>query len=284
LAGDGTIISLPFLLRAQGAQEVNGLKSLPVYSQPDGRLVLGTEVSPVTPGQTFTYELDIGQSGAAALNASKLTAFLPTNVSIGAISDGGTAQGQQVSWDLGDVAVGATLHRSVEVTVASDAAAGSSLLARAHLSYEDDLELDAHSEYTVAVVAEPLPLQAALAVPASAVVPGAIAACTTTVENASTRSVDAVTVAMRVVALSFSSVQGSEPDSSNCGNGTCSNGEEAAWALGSIPVNGTATISLFPQVTAGLPGGSLVTVRQLIYATNLGGTIQLQKTILTKPQ
>lgn len=283
LAGDGSILSLPFILRAQGMQTVYALKSDPVFTLADGQVILGTPVSPVTPGQTFTYELAVGQSGTAALRQTALTVALPAGVSIGAVSNGGSKTGQLVSWDLADVALGATLRRSVEVTVKDDVRAGSTLLARAHLGYEGDLELDATSEYAVAVVAEPLPLKALLAVPDAAVTPGAVAACTTTIENVSTQSVDTVTAVMRVAGMSFNSSQDSEPNSSTCGNGTCGTGEEASWALGSIPAAGTATISLFPTLTSSLKGGTLVTVRQLLNATELGSTIQLQKTILTKP-
>lgn len=282
-AGDGTLVSTPFWLRAPGINPINALKTVPVYSKPAGQLVLGTAVSPVTPGQTFVYDLDVGQVGAAALNATSLTVQLPNEVSVGAISDGGTAAGKVVTWDLGKVAVAAATHRTVEVTVGEGVVPGAALFARARLSYTGGAELDAQSELTVAVVAEPLPLSVKVeATPGDAAVIGASQLYKTTIKNQAARAVDDVSLSLRVPGFSFYYTTDADPDSSACTNGTCSLGEQAFWTLASIKAGATSVITVNPTVTPTLTGGSLLVLRQRLTATELGGTIFLQKTLPTK--
>lgn len=282
-AGDGTLVSTPFWLRAAGVHPLNRLKTVPVYSKPAGQLVLGTAVSPVTPGQTFTYDLDVGQVGAAALNASTLTVKLPPEVSIGAISDGGTKNGSVVTWDLGNVAVATTAHRTVEVSVGADVVAGAALFARARLTYTGGAELDAESELTVAVVAEALPLSVKVeATPADAAVIGQSQLFKTTIKNQAARAVDDVALLLRVPGFSYYYTTDADPDSSACGNGTCLLGEIATWTLPSIKAGATSVVTVNPTIAPTLTAGSLLVVRQRLTATELGGTIFLQKTLPTK--
>lgn len=282
-AGDGTLVSTPFWLRAAGVNPLNRLETVPVYSKPAGQLVLGTAVSPVTPAQTFTYDLDVGQIGAAALNGTTLTVQLPAEVSVGAISNGGTNDGGVVTWDLGKVDVAATAHRSVEVTVGADVVPGAALFARARLTYTGGAELDAESELTVAVVAEPLPLSVKVeATPADAAVIGASQLYKTTIKNQAARAVDDVSLLLRVPGFSYYYTTDADPDSSGCGNGTCSLGEIAVWSLASIKAGATSVVTVNPTVTPTLTGGSLLVFRQRLTATDLGGTIFLQKTLPTK--
>ena len=281
-AGDGTLVSLPFWLRAAGVNPLNRLKTVPVYSKPAAQLVLGTAVSPVTPGQTFTYDLDVGQVGAAALNATTLTVQLPAEVSVGAISDGGTSADGVVTWDLGSVAVAATAHRSVEVTVGTDIVPGAVLFARARLGYTGGAELDAESQLAVAVVAEPLPLSVKVeATPADAAVIGASQLYKTTIKNQAARAVDDLSLKLRLPRFSFHYTSDADPDTS-CGAFTCTLGNVATWSLGSLKAGATSVVTVNPKVEPTLTAGSLLVVRQRLTATELGGTIFLQKTLPTK--
>jgi trimeric autotransporter adhesin len=282
-AGDGTLVSTPFWLRAPGVNPINRLKTVPVYSKPAAQLVLGTAVSPVTPGQTFTYDLDVGQVGASALNGSTLTLELPASLKAGAISDGGTSAAGVVTWDLGNVAVAGTLHRTIEVTVDADVVPGAVLRARSRLTYTGGAELDAESELAVAVVAEPLPLSVKVeATPADFATIGASQLYKTTIKNQAARAVDNVVLLLRVPGFSYYYTTDADPDSTGCGNGTCSLGEIASWTIASIKAGATSVVTVNPTVTPTLTGGSLLTFRQRLTATDLGGSIFLQKTLPTK--
>jgi hypothetical protein len=283
VAGSGTLITTPFALRAPGINPVNVLKTVPVYAKSAAQLILGTEVSPVAPGQTFTYDLDVGQVGAKALAAAKLTAFMPTGVTVKSVSDDGTDDAGVVTWDLGAVGVAETRHRSVEVTLADDAVAGSTLFARSRLSYTDGIELDAQSEYPVSVVAEPLALGVTLAAAPAVGVPGKQVLYTTTIKNNAARAVDGVALLLRTGDFSLGYAADADPDiNSYCSNYICGFGEEAPWTLGSLKAGGTSLITANTTVLASLTGGSLLVSRQILTATDLGGTIFLQKTVPTK--
>ncbi|HVY28234.1 MAG TPA: hypothetical protein VHB79_16875 [Polyangiaceae bacterium] len=286
VAGSGTLITAPFALRAPGVNPVNVLKTVPVYAKPSAQLVLGTEVAPVAPDQTFSYQLDVGQIGAKALANSTLTVYLPPSVSITAASDQGKSEGNVVSWNLGTVGVAASAHRSVDVKVPSDALAGSTLFARARLSYDGGTELDAQSELPVSVVAEALPLSVTVAATPAAGVPSKQVLYTTTIKNNAARAIDAVSLMLRTTPeFSFGYAADADPDvSSYCGNYVCGFGEEAPWSLGTLNPGKSSIVTANVTVAPSLTAGSLITARQILTATDLGGTIFVQKTIPTQSQ
>ena len=75
-------------------------------------------VASISPGATLTYTVSMTVTGAAA-SAVTATLTLPATVTVGAISDGGTLAGNQVSWPaIASLAVG-TATRTVDVTAPS---------------------------------------------------------------------------------------------------------------------------------------------------------------------
>jgi len=277
-AGDGTLIDAPFAVRASGINPLNVLKTVPVQSKTAAQLVLGTAVSPVAPGQTFTYDVDIGQVGATPLKSTLLSLALPPGVSVGTISNAGKASDGVVTWDLGTMAVASTAHLSVDATVADDAVAGSTLFARARLTYAGVQELDAQSELGVSVVAEALPLAVTVGTQHAAATVATSELYTTTITNTSARALDAVRLLLHVPEFQFQYVQDADPDAA-CGTSVCSTGNEATWSLGSIKAGGTVKVTVNPTITPSLLGGSLLVTRQRLTATALGGSIFLQTTL-----
>jgi hypothetical protein len=188
-----------------------------------------------------------------------------------------------VTWDLGTVGVAETRHRSVQVTLADDAVAGSTLFARARLTHSDGIELDGQSEYPVSVVAEPLALSVTLTADKAAGVPGAKLLYSTSIKNNAARAIDGVSLLMRTGDFSFGYAADADPDvNAYCGNYVCGFGEEAPWTLGSLKAGGTTLVTANVTVLASLTAGSLLVSRQVLTATDLGGTIMLQKTLPTK--
>lgn len=278
-AGDGTLVSSAFELRATGTTPAHAFKTLAVHPKPGAQLSLGTAVSPVVPGQTFSYDVDVGQIGLGSLQGSALKLELPAGVEVGAISDGGSAAEGIVSWDLGAIAVGAGAHRNVAITLPADAAPGSVWEARASLTYEGGVELDAVSENAVTVVTEALPLTVTVAATPNPIVLGDPVSYTTTIKNESERTIDGVALLLRLPeGLAFNYITAADPDAAGCGNSICGGGEEASWVLGSIAAGATKIVNVNPVPAVSLVGGSLVTFRQRLTAVDLGGTITVQST------
>lgn len=283
-AGDGSLITPSFRLRASGVNPLNRFHTLPVNGSPGAELSLGTAVEPVVPGQSFAYDLHVGHVGPATLNGTVLKAYLPEGVSIEAISDGGSETAdREISWDLDSLPVGSHAHRSVVVTVDEDADPATVLEASAVLTYEDGAELDATAEHALSVVEAPLPLTLTVEATPDPVVLGERIFYTTTITNTSQRAVDGINLMMRLPkGTSFHYTQDTDPDSSGCGNGTCSWGEEAFWSIGTLAAGELVTVTTNAAIAANLVGGSLVSATQRVTATNLGGTINLQTTVPTE--
>jgi uncharacterized repeat protein (TIGR01451 family) len=185
-----------------------------------------------------------------------------------------------VRWTLGSVAVAGAARRSVAVAVDDDLLPGTTLTARAVLTYDGGAELDAASEHSVTVVAEPLPLTMTISAAPDPATPGGRVLYTTTVENTSARAVDGLMLLFSVPrGLQFQYTTDADPDSSYCGNSICSEAEEATWNLGSLAPGGIQVVTVNPAIAASLTGGSLISATQQLTAANLGGTINVKRTV-----
>ncbi|HYQ15998.1 MAG TPA: hypothetical protein VEQ58_09575, partial [Polyangiaceae bacterium] len=195
----------------------------------------------------------------------------------------GTVAAGVASWSLGAVAVAATVHRSIPVTVASGTPIASILNARATLTFKNGQERDAVSEFALPLVAETLPLSVTLTETPSPIVLGNTLSYTTTIKNTAERAIDGVDLLLRMpMGYSYYYTTGADPDSSACGNGYCADGEEATWDLTTIAAGATKIVNVNPTAATTLTGGSLATFRQRLTAVDLGGTIMLQTTLPTK--
>ncbi len=78
--------------------------------------ILKSAPAVVNTNADFTYTLRATNQTGAVRSGVVITDSLPTNVTIGTISDGGTATGNIVRWDVTSLAEGATVTRTVLVT------------------------------------------------------------------------------------------------------------------------------------------------------------------------
>lgn len=236
---------------------------------------------PATPGQTFSYDLDVGQIGTAALANTTLRLRLPAGVTAGTISDGGTASAGTISWPLGTLAVGATLHRSVGVTVAASLPAGSILPARASLTYDGGVEVDAVAEYASPVVAAAEPLTLAITTAPNPVAPGARLLYTMTVANPSARAVTGIVVVFRVPAgESFYYTTDADPNASGCTS--CNPTAEAYWSVGTLAAGASQIITVNTLVASTVLSGSLAAGSTSLRATGLDTVIATSTTTPVK--
>jgi uncharacterized repeat protein (TIGR01451 family) len=277
--GDGSLIQSAFVVRATSVNPITMVKTIQVYSHPSAQLAFGTQTNPVTPGQSFTYDVDIGQIGTAALANTVLNVSLPVGLTAGTISDGGTqASPGKISWAIGPLAVGATLHRSFGVTVDGALPAGSILPARAALTYDGGAEVDAVADYAASIVGAALPLTLAITTASSPVMPGARLLYTMTVSNPSARAVNGLTVLFRVPAgLQFVYTTDADPNASGCN--PCAADTEASWSIATLAAGATQIITVNPLVLTTVLGGSLVTGSTTLRATGLDAPAAVTTTV-----
>ncbi|HXJ23318.1 MAG TPA: hypothetical protein VMT03_24095 [Polyangia bacterium] len=279
IVGDGDLIRGHAIVEATNMNDVLASKTVGVHSAPSAQLAFGTVTNPVTPGQTFTLDVDIGQIGAAALTGTDARVHLPPGLTVASISDGGTQTSTgDVDWSIGQIAVAGYVHRSLNVTVDANQAPGTILRARADLFVDGGLELDSTSDYAVSVLAAAPPLSLAITATPSPVQPGARLLYTMTVTNSSARAVDGVYVIFRVpVPLSYYYGTDSDPDSAGCS--TCGANAQPYWSLGTIAAGASQIITVNPQVATTALAGSLITGSTVLEATGLGAMVSVSTTI-----
>ena len=279
--GDGSLISAPIKVTATGVNEINLNKTVQVFSHPGAQLALGTVTNPVTSGQAFMLNIDVGQIGASALTGTQLTLSLPPNVTVGTISDGGSQGGSGgVAWSIGTLAVGATLHRTVALTVGANVVSGTVLAARAFLTYDGGDPVDALADYSVPVAPAAPPITIGIVATPSPIMPGTRLLYTTTITNTAARAIAGVQVVFRVpFAETFTYNVDANPVANGCQ--ICSAGAEAYWNLGTLAAGGSQIISVNALVASTLLGGSLIPASTELTATGLTNPIWVQTTIPT---
>jgi len=234
----------------------------------------------VVANETFTYQLDFGNTSAGSLTTVELRAFLPSGVTVSSISDGGTEINPgEVVWNEGTLDAGAFIYREITV-VADGATAGDILTLSAELSHDDGLEIDNRSKFSVSV-AESAGIASLLSVDIAAtpqpVASSGVLAYIITVTNGYGLPVNDVNVQLRVPAeFSFSGVSDAEPDTS-C-NGQCNLPEEANWSLGTLAAGASQVITINATIAAGLANGALIVTPIRVTATDMEDTINLQHT------
>jgi hypothetical protein len=277
---EGASLSVPVTLRATGLlNPILATKTLQVHAAPSAQLAFGTVSNPVTPGQAFTLDVDIGQIGSAAITGTTVTAVLPTGLTAGAISNGGVQSTPgQIVWTIGSMAVGQLAHRTVTVTADAGVAPGSVLAARAMLSYDGGLAVDGTAEHVVSVIGVATPLSLTVSEVTSPAVPGARARYRIQISNHASRAVDGISLVLRTP-LGLSHVYTTDANPQSAGCFTCVEGNEPYWNVGSLAAGDTYTISLNPTVVAAAVGdGSLIPANFTLTATGMNALF-VQKTI-----
>ena len=274
----GNLISTPVRVTATDLGDtINMLNTVAIYNTPLADLAISTSVDPIVPNETFTYQLDFGNTSASSLTNSELRAFLPAGVTIDSISDGGTeVTTGEVVWNEGSIDVGASMHREITVS-ANNVSAGQILKATAQLTHDGGLAVDNTTENATTVVSNALPLQLDISTSANPVVSAERVLYTLTVSNTSLLPVDDVRVQLRVPAeLSFSWSANAEPNPTGCSN--CNPTNEALWSLGTLASGESRTITV-DTLVASVLSGNLISTPVRVTATDLGDTINMLNTV-----
>ncbi|RLJ17091.1 hypothetical protein DJ030_15095 [bacterium endosymbiont of Escarpia laminata] len=282
---DGNLITTPVRVTATGlGDDIDLLKTVAVFNDPSADLALGASTDPVVANETFTYQLDFGNTSAGSLTTVELRAFLPSGVTVSTISDGGIEVNLgEVVWNEGSLVVGASLHREITVTADAGLITGQILKTTAQLTHDGSQAVDNTAEHALTVVSGVLPLEIDISTSANPVVANERVLYTLTVSNSSQVQVNDVSVQLRVPAeLSFHGGVDAEPNvttNGGCHSGTfCDPTEEALWALGALAAGESRTITVNALV-ADVSNGNLITTPVRVTATGLGDDIDLLKTV-----
>src|SRR5262245_48332752 len=92
--------------------------------RPDLVVTKDDGVTSAVPGQTLTYTVSVTNVGNAPATGVIATDIIPNNTTFQSASNGGTFANGTVTWNIGSVAVGATVTRTVTVRVNSTVPAG----------------------------------------------------------------------------------------------------------------------------------------------------------------
>ncbi|MBL3529643.1 MAG: DUF5011 domain-containing protein, partial [gamma proteobacterium endosymbiont of Lamellibrachia anaximandri] len=277
---NGVTITLPVTFSATSISNIQINKTVEVFNSPSIDLALSASTDPVVANETFTYQLDFGNTSAGSLTTVELRAFLPPGVTVSTISDGGIEVNPgEVVWNEGSLGVGDSMHREITVTADAGLTAGQILKTTAQLTHDGGLAVDNSAEHAMTVVSAALPLEVDITTSANPVVADERALYTLTISNSSQLPVDGVFVIFRVPAeLSFDDVYDAEPDE-GLGCGTfCNPTEEANWSLGTLAAGESRTITVNALV-ANVLSGNLITTPVRVTATGLGDTIDLLNTV-----
>ena len=274
----GVTITLPVTFSATGVSDILINRNVVVLNAPLADLSLSASTDPVVPNETFTYQIDFGNTSGGTLTTTELRAFLPAGVTVSSISDGGTEVNTgEVVWNEGSLGVGISLHREITVTADSGLTAGQILKTTAQLTHDGGLVVDNTAEHVLTVVSAVFPLEVDISTSANPVIQDEHVIYTLTVSNSSLVQVDNVYVIFRVPAeLSFKGYNDAEPNAASCSY--CDPGNEATWNLGSLAAGESRTITVNALVDSVL-SGNLISVPVRVTATALNDTIDLLKTV-----
>ena len=276
---NGVTISLPVTFGATGISSVQINKTVDVFNTASADLALSASTDPVVANETFTYNLDFGNTSGGPLTTVVLQATLPAGISVDSISNGGTEISPGVvEWNEGSLDVGHSLHREIRVTANAGLTAGQILTTTAQLTHDGGLTVDNSAEHAITVVATALPLEVNISTSANPVVEDKHVLYTLTVSNSSLQQVSDVYVQLRVPAeLSFHASVDAEPNT-DCGS-ACIIGEEATWSLETLAAGESRTITVNTLVAASVLSGNLISTPVRVTATGLYDTINLLNTV-----
>ena len=208
------------------------------------------------------------------MTGTALRAFIPAGLTVISMSNGGveTTPGE-IDWDVGSLAVGASVHRTLQVMANGTVPAGGALQARAILSHDGGLETDGTADYTVPLVAAAQPLLVDVGVASGPALSGGRLLYTMTVSNVSMQDVLGVRSSSPVPeGLQFNGAGDADPDG-NCFNNACNSDVEATWSLGTVAAGASVSIAVDMSVATTVVDGTLFSARPIFRATGLNPII-----------
>lgn len=202
-------------------------------------------------GETYAYGLTVANTGEVTATATTATATIPANLTV-TDADGGVVSGQNITWNLGDVAGGASVPKQLTVTLAPGAEPGSSIVADVVITSAEPTACGVGSTCTaqdintvyIPPTPDPAQLTTTITDSASSRTPGETYAYAVTVTNNGEQASQGATA--QVIVPSLLTIV-------NAGDGVV-DGQTVTWTIGDVApgvaVNKTLVVTLSPAATA----------------------------------
>jgi len=269
----GSLISIPFtIISSDIDQNLQSRFTTRVDNNPRIQFVSSITNNPVSDGDEFEINLDIGNISNQNLQNGTLTLTVPENVSL--ISTG-SSNGQQVVdnglivWSGVTADVLSVVRNSARFAVNSDVTAGLLNSFEAELDFNDSVQIDVESDSALAFSQQSSPLSIEIGTIESSAQPGGRLQYQIVLSNSGLIPLNNITLVYRVPeAISFSASVDAMPNPTECGF-ECNAGEEAFWFFETLQPGERQEIDINANVSELLSAGSIVLVPIRVIAEDL---------------
>ena len=284
--GSGELIDLPYAVTGNGASNLLTTRTVRTAVPGAVELSLVPSVDPVPAGQDFSYEFSFGNTDSNALADVFLRLSLPSGLTLSSLTDGASFDPltSQVEWNVGTVASGQTLRRTLDVLVESDAADGTILPATLSLFADGDPAPILQTETNVAITDVPA-LVASISASPDPVSSSGQLDYEITFSNLLSQAVNDTLLELRTPSeISFHEFNNVAPDASSlsCGGSfssavVCDSGEEAYWSFGTLGGGESRTVTISSAVSADAPDGGLIQLPARVVTS--AGVVEIGSTV-----
>lgn len=266
----GTLIPFDAEAVADGNVSTRTNRSVAVRATRVLDLEIDANPQPVATGALLRYTLTYGNRGVTPLMNAVLTMPSPDGTSVESASDGGDLEDGIVTWELGNLAAGASGERELVVRVTDGTGDGELILADATLA----VDTTATRASTVTAVENDVPLTLTIAANPDPVEPGETMEVTLTVTNRGPLPLFGVAAEIRVPIETTAISPSFANEAVSCAAGatfSCDNLERILWTIGDLQLGETRTLALpavIKSAAAAPPPGTVISFQGYALANN----------------
>ena len=270
----GSLIRATVHVTADGVLDsISRVVTVRVNNRPVSQLAISAATDALIAGETVDVDLVVGNTSAGDLANASLLLQLPDGVSAGSISDGGSLNNNEISWNLGSIAVLEGRRVNAQLTVGGNAVPGQILGMRSELTHDDGVSLDDTAEHAITVSEVSSPISVQITPDSETVSAGGRLRYTFTLTNNGLIPYNNVNLLFRIpFGLDFRQFDDTEPDTV-CGQ--CSEGDEAEWNFDTLAAGQSTSIVVNSPVIPEIRSGSLIESRVTVTADGVLDGISL---------
>lgn len=274
----GSLVEIPVVVVADEAEDTVVLRRTGrlVLDEPV-ELVLQTATDPQIASDTNQYTMRLGNRSLAQAQNLDLELELPDGLTVNTISNGGSQNGNTISWPSFDLSSGSSTTRTVSTQSENSLVAGDLLAPVARLRHSGGLGLDQQAQ-TVSSVADSRLLQFDYQLVNSTVQSGGTIGYRLSVTNTSVvTSLSNIYLVLRVPPqVELNTQAHAVPDANDgdgCGFPTCDGKGEASWTITNLAPGATADFIVDAVVKSSFPAGTLIDTPAMIISESIDDVI-----------
>ena len=232
---------------------------------------------PIAPGQSFIYEIAVGNVSDDVADNLETILDLPAGISVINVLDGGSVNGNRVTWEDSALLPTQSIVRRVEVKLSSSAKEAAALISTTSLNVDGNQHQQLKD---IVTVSEPLKLELQYHARKAVVAAGERLVYDFTISNHSqVNLVENAVMMLRVPAgVSFNRLANASRNStghSGCNaSGGCDGSDEVFWNLGNLEPGETINFQVNAAIAAGVTPGTLLETPVFMSSDGLGDLIQ----------